>query len=150
MSTKGEAVCLDEHLDQFVLDCRMDKYTLTPACKFEDALEKCGFGKLNYILILVSGGLMASAFIELTAVNIILPIAQCDLNLTSSDKGTLGAIGYVGVILSSHLWGFLSDTKGRKKSLVPSLVFAFISTFFSTFTNNFWVFALFRFLNGFW
>ena len=128
----------------------MDKDNLKQVFTFDDALQKCKFGKFNYILILVSGGLMASAFIELTSVNIILPVAQCDLNLTTSDKGILSAIGYVGLILSSHLWGFLSDTKGRRITLVSSLILAFTATFLSSFVNNFWLLVLLRFLNGFW
>lgn len=135
---------------------------------YDDALQKCGFGKFNYTLIVLSGGLMASANIELTSVNIILPIAQCDLNFSNSDKGILSAIGYGGLIVSSHLWGFLADTKGsrvnlflkiintffqqlkgRKATLVPSLVLAFVTTLLSSFVNNFWLLVFLRFLNGF-
>lgn len=116
---------------------------------FEDAIKKSGFGKFNYILIVLSGGLMSSAFLELTSVNIILPIAQCDLDLTTSDKGILSAIGYVGTIMSSHLWGFLADTQGRKKTLVPSLACAFTATIISSLVNNFWLLVFLRFLNGF-
>lgn len=129
---------------------QMDKKSdLAKSHSFDDALQKCGFGKFNYLLIFLAGGLMASANIELTSVNIILPIAQCDLNLSTSDKGILSAIGYVGLILSSHFWGFLADTKGRKTTLVPSLVLAFISTVASSLANNFWLLVSLRFLNGF-
>lgn len=116
---------------------------------FEDALKKCGFGKFNFILITLAGGLMGASFIELTSVNLILSVAQCDLNLSTSDKGILSAIGYVGVILSSHLWGFLADTKGRRATLAPSLMIAFIATFFSSLVNNFWLLVFLRFVNGF-
>lgn len=117
--------------------------------EFEDALKKTGFGKFNYILMTLAGGLMACAFIELTSVNYVLPIAQCDLVMESSDKGILSAIGYVGVILSSYLWGFLSDTKGRRRTLVPTLLIAFAATFASSLVNNFWFLVFLRFLNGF-
>jgi MFS transporter, VNT family, synaptic vesicle glycoprotein 2 len=82
-------------------------------------------------------------------VNFIMPVAECDLNLSTSDKGILSAIGYVGVILSSHLWGFLSDTKGRRKTLITSLLTAFIATVFSTFVNDFRLLVFLRFINGF-
>lgn len=117
--------------------------------ELDEAIKKCGFGKFNFILMTLAGSLMACAFIELTAVNFVLSIAQCDLNLSSSDKGILSAIGYVGVILSSHLWGFLADTKGRKKTLVPTLLAAFVTSFASSLVGNFWLLVLFRFLNGF-
>jgi MFS transporter, VNT family, synaptic vesicle glycoprotein 2 len=115
----------------------------------EEVIKKCGFGKFNYILIILAGGLMGVAFIELTSVNFILSVAQCDLNMTTSDKGLLSSIGYVGVILSSHLWGFLSDTKGRRKTLIASLLVAFVATLFSSFVNSFILLVFLRFVNGF-
>lgn len=116
---------------------------------FDEALKKSGFGKFNLVFITLAGGVMACAFIELTSVNFVLPVAQCDLDLTSSNKGILSAIGYIGVILSSHLWGFMSDTRGRKKTLIPTLLMAFAVTVASSLVNSFWVLVFLRFLNGF-
>lgn len=115
----------------------------------EEAIKKCKIGKYNFILIAVSGCLMTSAFVELTSINVIFPVAQCDLDLTTADKGILGSIGYVGVILSSHLWGYLSDTRGRTTILIPTLLVAFLMTFLSSLVNNFWLMLILRFLNGF-
>lgn len=115
----------------------------------EEAIEKYKIGKYNYILVIVSGWLMACSFIDLTSINVVFPVAQCDLKLTTADKGILGSIGYVGVILSSPLWGFLSDTKGRRTVLIPTLLVAFIMTLLSSFVNNFWYMLALRFLNGF-
>lgn len=117
--------------------------------EFEDALKRCGFGKFNYILILLCGSLMGCGFLELTSVTFIMPVAECDLNLSTTDKGVLSAIGYVGVILSSHLWGFLSDTKGRRKTLIASLLMATLLTIISSLVKSFWLLVLLRFLNGF-
>lgn len=117
--------------------------------EFEEAIKKCKFGKFNYILIALSGGLMACGLFELTSVNFILSFAQCDLDMSSTDKGILSAIGYVGVILSSHLWGFLADTKGRRATLIPSLLIAFVVTVLSSLANNFWLLVCLRFINGF-
>jgi MFS transporter, VNT family, synaptic vesicle glycoprotein 2 len=127
----------------------MDQSSAVQSYSFEYAVTKSGFGKFNYVLMPLAGGLMACAFIELTSVNFVLSIAQCDLNLTSIDKGILSAIGYVGLIVSSHLWGFLADTRGRKATLVPSLVLAFAASFLCSFVRNFWQLVLLRFLNGF-
>ena len=124
----------------------MEKFVIV---SFEEAIQKCRFGKFNYLLIVLAGGLMACAFIELTSINFVLSVAECDLGLTSENKGILSAIGYVGVILSSHLWGFLADTKGRRKTLIPTLLLAFTATVASSLANNFWLLVFLRFLNGF-
>jgi MFS transporter, VNT family, synaptic vesicle glycoprotein 2 len=123
--------------------------TCKSSVEFEEAIKRCGFGKFNYVLIVLCGSLMGCGFLELTSVTFIMPVAECDLNLSTSDKGILSAIGYVGVILSSHLWGFLSDTKGRRKTLIVSLLIAFFLTFISSLMKNFWVLVFLRFLNGF-
>lgn len=128
---------------------RMNQERIKSSVEYEEALKKCGFGKFNYVLIFLCGSLMGCGFLELTSINFVLPVAECDLKLSNSDKGILSAIGYVGVILSSHLWGFLSDTKGRRKTLIASLLIATSLTIISTFANSFWILVLLRFLNGF-
>jgi MFS transporter, VNT family, synaptic vesicle glycoprotein 2 len=115
----------------------------------EDALTKTTFGKFNYALILLTGAILGCVFLETVSINFILPVAQCDLNLTNQDKGILSAIGFIGIIVSSHLWGFLADTRGRKTVIVPTLLTAFVITIFSSFAKSFWVLVLLRFLNGF-
>lgn len=120
-----------------------------PPTEFEDALVKCKIGKFNYILIITSGCLMSCAFVELTSINLVLPFAQCDLNLSTSDKGILGSVGYLGVILASFLWGFLSDVQGRRKLLISTLLIATLMTALSSLVTTFWLMSLFRFLNGF-
>lgn len=117
---------------------------------FEDALALAGFGKFNYILILLSGSILGAAFVDIGGINVVLAIAQCELELTNIHKGILSSIGYLGIILSSHLWGFLADTKGRKKIMVPALLASFVFTVISSMAKSFWVLVLFRFLHGFW
>lgn len=115
----------------------------------EDALERTGFGKFNWILIILSGAILSAVFLETVSINMILPVAQCDLQMTNQDKGLLSAVGFVGIILSSHLWGFLADTRGRKKIIVTSLFIAFSTTIISTFTQSYWLLVVLRFVNGF-
>ena len=115
---------------------------------FEEAFRKSGFGKFNYLLITLAGGLLSCAFIELTSINFVLSVAECDLGLTSKNKGVLSAIGYIGVILSSHIWGFLADTKGRRMMLIFSLLIAFSATVVSSLANNFLFIVFLRFIHG--
>lgn len=116
----------------------------------EHALNKTGFGRFNYSLIILTGAILGSVFLETVAINFILPVAQCDLKLTTSDKGVLSGIGFMGIIVSSHFWGFLADTRGRKTVIVPTLFIAFAITIVSSFVKSFRVLVLLRFLNGVW
>lgn len=67
-------------------------------------------GKYQIILTFLTGlGVFGSA-IENTNISYILPYAKCDLKLTTGEQGVLSAISYLGIVFTSHLWGFLSDT----------------------------------------
>ncbi|GAB0092484.1 hypothetical protein DMENIID0001_074800 [Sergentomyia squamirostris] len=117
--------------------------------EFEDALTRVTFGKFNYFLIFVCGVNLAIVSLEILGISFVNPIAQCDLELSNQDKGVLSATVVTGMILSSHLWGFLADTMGRRAVMMPTLFAAFFSTLLSSFSSNFWFFAVLRFLTGF-
>jgi MFS transporter, VNT family, synaptic vesicle glycoprotein 2 len=114
----------------------------------EGGLKKTGFGKFNYGLIVLTGAILGCVFLETVSINFILPVAQCDLNLTNRDKGVLSGVAFMGIIVSSHLWGFLADTRGRKTVIVPTLMVAFVISMISSFTKSFWVLVVLRFLTG--
>lgn len=116
----------------------------------EDALDKTGFGRFNYCLIILTGAILGCVFLETVSINFILPVAECDLNLTNSNKGVLSGVGFFGIIVSSHFWGFMADTRGRKSVIVPTLFTAFAITIVSSFVKSFWPLVVLRFLNGVW
>lgn len=126
-----------------------DSEKSTTNVTLDDALARTEFGKFNYVLIVLTGAVLGCVFLETVSINVILPVAQCDLDLTTQNKGLLGTVGFIGLILSSHLWGFLADTRGRKTIIVPTLFIAFGITIVSSFTKSFWLLVVLRFLNGF-
>lgn len=115
----------------------------------ENALEKTGFGKFNFALVVLSGAILSAVLLETVCINFILPVAQCDIQMTNQNKSLLSGIGFVGIIVSSHFWGFLADTRGRKVIIVSTLFIAFVTTIISSFTQSYWMLVFLRFLNGF-
>lgn len=51
-------------------------------------------------------------------------------------------------IYSSYFWGYMVDTKGRRKIMLPTLLIAFLISLVSSFAQNFYQFAALRFANG--
>lgn len=143
-----EAVDLNEYEESVLLSSSKEMAISKSIFKLEDAISKAGFGKFNHILIILSGVILTSGMLDITSIGMVLPIAQCDLNLSNSHKGFLGSVTYIGVILSSHFWGFLADTKGRKRVLVPALFMAFLTATISSFSTSFWFLSIMRFFNG--
>ncbi|KAM7350331.1 uncharacterized protein ACRADG_008940 [Cochliomyia hominivorax] len=121
--------------------------TLTTAT-IDEALAKTHFGKFNIQVIVFSGLVLNNVILESVGISFALPVVACDLNLSYQEQGILGAVCFLGIICSSHLWGFLADTKGRKQIMRPTLFLAFLVTFISSFSFNFIIMAILRFING--
>lgn len=107
------------------------------------------FGICNVVLIMMSGTILASFLLEILGVSYIIPVISQDLDVSTKEKGVLSAVGFAGVIVSSHLWGFLADTHGRRKIIIPALFITFVISAISSFTANFWVIVFLRFMVGF-
>ncbi|KAG5667890.1 hypothetical protein PVAND_015856 [Polypedilum vanderplanki] len=117
---------------------------------FKEAMKRTKFGKFQITMIFISGIFMGSAFWETMGINYALPVAECDLGITSkSQYGLISGVWFAGIILTSHSWGFLSDAYGRRKTLIIASLSAFIASILSSVANNLWQMILFRFLNGF-
>lgn len=99
------------------------------------------------LTIFIALSLLGSS-VENTNVSYILPYAKCDLELSVREQGVLTGISYFGIVFSSHLWGFLADTWGRKKVLRLAATGAFIFSFLSAFAANKYILILLRFLAG--
>jgi MFS family permease len=87
-----------------------------------------------------------SWFYEVVGISYYLPVAECDLGITSKlDYGIINGSANAGLVLNFYLWGLIGDTKGRKKLLIPTLLMAFFISVFRSFTSSFWLFAVLRF-----
>ncbi|XP_070504930.1 synaptic vesicle glycoprotein 2B-like [Chironomus tepperi] len=116
---------------------------------FTEAMKMAKFGKFQYFLILISGLFIGSTFFETMGINYVLPVAECDLGITSkSQYGLISGIWFAGIILTSHSWGFLSDAYGRKKMLMIASLSAFVASVLSSLAINLWQMMLFRLING--
>lgn len=96
------------------------------------------FGWFSYVLIFITAMVMISMLIETCGVSFVIPVSQCDLNLTPTKKGRLTAISFFGIVCSSHLWGPLANTKRRRRITQPTSL-----------CQNMYALVALRFLNGF-
>jgi len=138
-----------ESLPEIFENVNANKSKKNKVYTFDEALRLTGFGKFNYLLVILSGAILATVLLETLGISFIMPVAECDLNLTTEDKGLLSAIAFAGIITSSHLWGFLADTRGRKSVIMPTLFISFAITIVSSFVQTYWIFTTLRFLAGF-
>lgn len=75
----------------------------------------------------------------------ILPIAKCEFQMSTGEQGFISSVGYIGVILASHFWGFMADTWGRRNVLRVVLFLTFVVSLLSSFSLNSWMLIITRF-----
>ncbi|BFZ14245.1 hypothetical protein BsWGS_17284 [Bradybaena similaris] len=115
---------------------------------YEDALLACGRGKFHIILLVLCGWAVSSDAIEVLSVSFLLPSATCDLSLTSSDKGWLNSIVFLGMMVGGYVWGSMADKWGRRNILMWSLLVNGIGNLASSVSQVFWLFLICRFVSG--
>lgn len=122
--------------------------TKSSRADYETAIAATGYGRFHYWLLLASGWANAADAVEILCVSFLLPAAQCDLKLSSEDKGLLSAIVFVGMMLGGYLWGGLGDSLGRRGVLIFSMAFNSLFGMFSALAMDFPTFLLLRFFSG--
>lgn len=115
---------------------------------YEDALKTIGYGKFHIILLALCGWAVSSDAIEVLSVSFMLPSAECDLKLTSQDKGWLNAIIFVGMMVGGYFWGSMADKFGRRSVLMGSLTVNGLGGLISSTSQVFWLFLIMRFVSG--
>ncbi|ESO91025.1 hypothetical protein LOTGIDRAFT_191516 [Lottia gigantea] len=117
---------------------------------YEEGISQTGYGKFHVFLVLLCGWAVSSDAVEVLSVSFLIPSASCsnDLNLSSSDKGWLNAIVFVGMMVGGYFWGSLADSVGRRSVLMWSLSLNGIGALLSSTSQVFWLFLLFRLISG--
>lgn len=131
---------------------------------------------MQIAVLLVSGLIIMTVLTETMGMGLIMTAAHCDMELTPKRKGLISSVSFVGeyihilenahasifeldnimnyilpigILLSSQLWGFLADTRGRRRTLVATMFLTNICTLLSSVSVNFYMFVFTRFLAGF-
>ncbi|XP_043581448.1 synaptic vesicle glycoprotein 2B-like isoform X1 [Bombus pyrosoma] len=119
------------------------------AADFEKAIKLCGYGKFHYGLILLCGAMFLCVGCQNGINAYILPSAECDLDLSSEQKGLLNVAFLLGGVVSSLFWGVFADAYGRRYILLLTLLSDSILSIGGSFSQSFKVLLIFRALSGF-
>ncbi|XP_046606913.1 synaptic vesicle glycoprotein 2B-like isoform X1 [Neodiprion virginianus] len=115
---------------------------------FDEAIEATGYGLFNVLLILaILPGAWAN-FFDTTVMSYVLPVAECDLQITFFQKGMLNAAVFAGMFTAAFPWGVLADTKGRRTLLRLGYCCDCICNILCSMSQNFYVLLTFKFLSG--
>lgn len=129
-------------------EMQLPKNKATPA-GFEQAIKAAGFGKFNYILLLLAWPSSWASMFATTNISYVIPAALCDLNLTLVHMGMLNASPFVGMIISAFFWGYLADTLGRRQILIYGFIADSVCNVICALSYNVWMLATMKFIGGF-
>ncbi|CAH2085888.1 unnamed protein product [Euphydryas editha] len=115
---------------------------------YEEALDMTGHGKYNKGLLFACFMLIIAMGIDIYGVGIIVTVATCDLGLNLQQIGILSSMPFVGIIVMSYPWGYLSDTRGRKLVLMWAMSGSFVCAALSSLAPSWQVLAALRFLSS--
>jgi hypothetical protein len=79
-----------------VTTSQSDEQKIRVTQTFEEVLKQIGFGRVQIRLILIASLVLMCVFNETIGIAFLIPSAQCDLNLTSFDKGMLTGMTFLG------------------------------------------------------
>ncbi|KAG7213115.1 hypothetical protein KM043_002437 [Ampulex compressa] len=116
---------------------------------FEKAIKLCGYGRFHRGFMLLCGMMFFCVGTQNGINAYILPSAECDLSLTSEQKGLLNVAFLVGGVASSLFWGIFADAYGRRNVLLVTLLIDSVLSVVASFSQSFQIFLVFRALSGF-
>ncbi|CAK1543777.1 unnamed protein product [Leptosia nina] len=115
---------------------------------FEEALSMTGLGKFNFLMFILALLVVTGMTFEVFSVSYLVPASACELDTTVFQQGLIAGIPLLGIIATSHIWGYLADTQGRRKALLWSMVLGYCAGFLATFSPNWIVFAVLKFASS--
>uniref|UniRef100_U6CUL1 Synaptic vesicle glycoprotein 2B n=2 Tax=Neovison vison TaxID=452646 RepID=U6CUL1_NEOVI len=118
------------------------------AHQYENIIDECGHGRFQWILFFVLGLALMADGVEVFVVSFALPSAEKDMCLSSSKKGMLGLIVYLGMMAGAFVLGGLADKLGRKRVLSMSLALNASFASLSSFVQGYGAFLFCRLLSG--
>ncbi|KTG43433.1 hypothetical protein cypCar_00014625 [Cyprinus carpio] len=80
----------------------------------EDAVEAIGFGTFQWKLSILTGLSWMADAMEMMILSILAPQLHCEWALSSWEVALLTSVVFIGMMISSSLWGNISDKYGRK------------------------------------
>ncbi|XP_055756059.1 synaptic vesicle glycoprotein 2Ba [Salvelinus fontinalis] len=117
--------------------------------QYENIMEDCGHGRFQWTLFIVLGMALMADGVDGFVVGFVLPSAEKDMCLSNANKGMLGLLVYVSMMVGAIVWGSLADKMGRRKCLIYCLAIDCVFSFLSCFAQGYGFFIFFRFCSGF-
>lgn len=115
----------------------------------DEAVESIGFGKFQKKLSMLTGLAWMADAMEMMVLSILAPQLHCEWRLPSYEVALITSAVFIGMMISSSIWGNVADKYGRKLGLTMCMVWTLYYGLLSAFAPFYiWILVL-RGLVGF-
>lgn len=103
----------------------------------DEAISSLGIGRFQWLALAYAGFGWMSDSMELMLLSFIGPAVQSQWKLSPSKESLLSTMVFVGTLIGSYFWGFISDSYGRRKGIVGSVMVIVAAGIFGAFSPNY-------------
>lgn len=115
----------------------------------DEALDTVGFGRFQWVLLLLSGIGFCATTVELISISLLrAPLMEYWPKVTFPRFALLASVTFAGELFGGLLWGIISDLLGRRKAFLGTAFMAGLFGLLGAFSPCFYTFALTRFFLG--
>ncbi|XP_030570429.1 putative transporter svop-1 isoform X2 [Drosophila novamexicana] len=107
-----------------------------------------GFGWMQALMVFTCSLTCVFLNDEIMGVGLVAVDIACEFSLSNKQLSLLSIAAFVGLILTSHYSGYLTDKIGRRKIMLYSMVLAMVSSIISILMPSFYYFLFWRFMTG--
>ncbi|KAI8421298.1 hypothetical protein MSG28_008333 [Choristoneura fumiferana] len=131
----------------------MDVWTVTGEMKgektysYEEAINLAGNGGYTIGLLATLSMTVLAMGCDMFGFSVVVAGLTCDLEVTPGQRGVLMSMPFLGAIIMSYPWGYISDTKGRHRSLMVAMLGTFLATSLSAFSPHWIMLAVLKFVS---
>lgn len=126
-----------------------DEEDVKEEMSLDDAIDRIGFGWFQIKLLFIAGFCWMCESVEMMLLSVLSPVLRCQWNLNESILATVTTVVFLGMMVGSVLWGYVSDRYGRRFGFLATTFFTFVFGFASAFSPNIYVLLALRCLVGF-
>ncbi|KAG9153501.1 hypothetical protein Leryth_019784 [Lithospermum erythrorhizon] len=122
---------------------------LSATFTLDEAISSIGFGNFHVLALFFAGLGWASSAMGVTLLSVIGPAVKSEFRLSSSEESMLTSVMFTGTILGGFVWGYISDSFGRRMSCIGILICIGGTLFFLAFSPGYVYLLFLLFFFGF-
>ncbi|XP_032598655.1 putative transporter svop-1 isoform X3 [Drosophila grimshawi] len=119
-----------------------------PETETNHILTLIGFGRIQFLMVFACGMSGLYTTNEVMGISSMLVSIGCDFSMTKNDLSLMASAAFLGLVVSSHYWGYQADSTGRRKIMLYSLSLTMTSSIISLSMPNFYMMLIWRFITG--